>query len=1207
MKAVESHSPAATAKKSNRPFFNKGSDNDFFGGSPFIQTKLSVGAPDSKFEKEADSMADKVVQQKPIFESNAEPPDEEGSIRRKSDFSGAKVSPAVENGISSSKGSGNKLPPDVNRSMSNSFGSDFSGVNIHNDSSSAGMNTALRSQAFTHGNDIYFNSGKYDPQSTSGKRLLAHELTHTLQQGGGTNRNGGIQKKEDLIQRYPQAGEVLPSTKKQERFYKYRNEVVDLSGTGTFQPGTGLGNYIVSMSENGQDTPVNVKFGSHASGYIYVRYKSTHEDDCITVPTFNMIVPFVTICKVVTPDPAFYYAASQVIPFDHPGLKNTSKGSTVLQVGVTNGFIYGKLGWIEGKIPDEVEPVMDAAAALTNEEVFLPFIYGTEYDGSNYASLHFNNDIIGGDLAFTSVGTLQLANQQRLGGIFGLDSSGYTWLGELSAKPMGLEAYKIPVDRTPDAKLSGSSVSLQLDGKWVGGDKESEHGIFVVTGQLIATYANGSFEVFGKATYSSSRINGEVNIAITQLKKAQAIFAEHAPGKKTKAAEGPLPTDTNEEGAEDPLALTAWGNLHFKLIKAKKAQAQAAGAPQKKSILDDLEGEGAFVVSPEGYIILSGKLKFPTKWELTKRLDYNSESAEDPEKHLFAHKVVDTRAPVYFGTVGAEIGITIDAYAHLSPLELYEIEVSGVYSNHPDYRSEVDITPRFYISGFAGAKLKATLELAYKLGGIFTLGKFGGSLTGTAEVAAFVDAAPTVRKIWEGGEEPAKYALEGIIHTGGTLTFTLTGEMSIEAFTVEIFKSKEYHIGTWELGSFGAQLKMNEYILGSGETPVIDYSKMGLTGNQRRKLASAITYEREKKKEAEDKRTGGFTQEEDGKQVEKGKFSQKEIERPKHDDDPVGSDQEEEFLMMDELHELILTITGTRKAPKALLEMSSGKKKPLKKKIAEERKTIADQKAVADPDTATLLNIQESDLSGIEKEAASVEKNAEGAAQNTAQEEEPVVAGFTQIDDSISSYGKKFNKTDLGDPAAPSPTPPAPQTICQPRIPGADSESERLLFEGRVDAGYASFDDFRGTNIAVFRYVILPEGVDRADPPHAKGPFYESSVNRRRGHSEELIAGKLDKMVKTKKFNKKFGYGSRVVVTLVVSERSPCSNCRNFLIDNPSSRVRTNNNNTVFLVHYSGGWIERNRALMLKYCLKPPSLEELRRTQAGSGRDPDPH
>src|SRR5690606_10069691 len=56
-------------------------------------------------------------------------------------------------------------------------------VNIHTDSQAVEMNKSLGAQAFTYGNDIYFNQGKYNPDSASGKHLLAHELTHTIQQG----------------------------------------------------------------------------------------------------------------------------------------------------------------------------------------------------------------------------------------------------------------------------------------------------------------------------------------------------------------------------------------------------------------------------------------------------------------------------------------------------------------------------------------------------------------------------------------------------------------------------------------------------------------------------------------------------------------------------------------------------------------------------------------------------------------------------------------------------------------------------------------------------------------------------------------------------------------------------------------------------------------------------------------------------------------
>ncbi|GAB5419083.1 MAG: hypothetical protein Crog4KO_05910 [Crocinitomicaceae bacterium] len=89
----------------------------------------------------------------------------------------------VASNLKSSKGGGSKMDSDTQAQMESGFGTDLSGVNIHTDSKSVEMNQDLGSKAFTNGADIYFNEGQYDPGSKEGQTLLAHELTHTLQQG----------------------------------------------------------------------------------------------------------------------------------------------------------------------------------------------------------------------------------------------------------------------------------------------------------------------------------------------------------------------------------------------------------------------------------------------------------------------------------------------------------------------------------------------------------------------------------------------------------------------------------------------------------------------------------------------------------------------------------------------------------------------------------------------------------------------------------------------------------------------------------------------------------------------------------------------------------------------------------------------------------------------------------------------------------------
>ncbi len=89
--------------------------------------------------------------------------------------------------IKSKKGKGQTIQNQTKSEMENSFGVDFSNVNIHTDNEAVQMNKELGAQAFTHGRDVYFNKGKYRPETSDGKRLLAHELTHVVQQNTKSN------------------------------------------------------------------------------------------------------------------------------------------------------------------------------------------------------------------------------------------------------------------------------------------------------------------------------------------------------------------------------------------------------------------------------------------------------------------------------------------------------------------------------------------------------------------------------------------------------------------------------------------------------------------------------------------------------------------------------------------------------------------------------------------------------------------------------------------------------------------------------------------------------------------------------------------------------------------------------------------------------------------------------------------------------------
>ncbi len=257
------HNKEETEKK-EAPFFSKEGKAPFFNnvkGAP-VQAKLTVGQPGDKYEKEADSMADavvnktatpeiqqkeissiqreslstpiedeklgtaeqrmekdKLIQEKPELQKmegeeeesmvqrmegeeeegmiNKMEEEEEEAVQTKSNGKSSAASSGLTHQIKSKSGKGRSLSKNTQAEMESSFKTDFSEVNIHTDQEAIKMNKELGAQAFTHGKDVYFNSGKYNPETTEGKRLLAHELTHVVQQNktDKLNKFSSIQRK----------------------------------------------------------------------------------------------------------------------------------------------------------------------------------------------------------------------------------------------------------------------------------------------------------------------------------------------------------------------------------------------------------------------------------------------------------------------------------------------------------------------------------------------------------------------------------------------------------------------------------------------------------------------------------------------------------------------------------------------------------------------------------------------------------------------------------------------------------------------------------------------------------------------------------------------------------------------------------------------------------------------------------------------------
>ena len=154
-----------------------------------LQPELEMTQPGDAYEQEADKMADRILDH--AFAAASPTPYASRPVisRAPSGYASVSVPPSVEAAISSSRGSGFPMPSALKARMESGFGADFSQVRFHTDSSAAQMSSSIRANAFTSGSDVYFASGKYDPSSRSGQHLIAHELTHTLQQSGKVARD----------------------------------------------------------------------------------------------------------------------------------------------------------------------------------------------------------------------------------------------------------------------------------------------------------------------------------------------------------------------------------------------------------------------------------------------------------------------------------------------------------------------------------------------------------------------------------------------------------------------------------------------------------------------------------------------------------------------------------------------------------------------------------------------------------------------------------------------------------------------------------------------------------------------------------------------------------------------------------------------------------------------------------------------------------
>jgi len=166
--------------------------------SPRIQRKPVISSPGGPDEREADDLADAVLAMpdhtaigsaRPTVQRKCTGCEEEEPIKTKHAPSASKSSaPDAGPAVSAAGRGGIPLPPEARSYFEPRFGRDFTAVRVHTGADAAAGARAVQARAYTIGTDITFGAGEFVLATSEGKRLLAHELAHTIQQAGTAGR-----------------------------------------------------------------------------------------------------------------------------------------------------------------------------------------------------------------------------------------------------------------------------------------------------------------------------------------------------------------------------------------------------------------------------------------------------------------------------------------------------------------------------------------------------------------------------------------------------------------------------------------------------------------------------------------------------------------------------------------------------------------------------------------------------------------------------------------------------------------------------------------------------------------------------------------------------------------------------------------------------------------------------------------------------------
>lgn len=691
---------------------------------------------------------------------------------------------------------GRPLDAATRRRMEQATGADLGAVRVHTDAQADRAAREINAHAFVHGQDVFFRGGRYEPHSKAGRELLAHELTHTVQQKATppaapppsefriSQPGDAVEREADAVARGVARGQAAPPAVGPDgaaapvlarapanapppatpappggpKPAAGGGRPIELLGAPAFVPPAEAEERLATAGGAGARVPVRV--GGLAAGELHVRKAG---DKYSTV------------------------GGGQGIGLSHPALAGRQFAglSPVLVVKVEDDVVtgYASVGTVGRQAPKGglAEAIQKAPEVLGWAGMHIPTLPVA------------TNQLEGGTFRFELKSfPFDIGNVLHGTATFGLTDETATFNATATVRVPRLDPVAVEIRRDDAGNLKADvAAGVQLP---------------KFSGAVKVHYEGGAVTGEGTVGYQDEKFGGEVTLLVTDADRARDIAREKLPPENIKKAAAPAAP--KEAGRPGPRGVCGFGTLNF-------------------SFTEWLTGRADVVVDGAGHVTVVGEIKPQAQVELLPQKDYIKDII-----------TIEVRAPYGVPLVGnvflfANVGLK--AAAKLGPAVLKDVVVKGTYSTDANVKKDFSIQGTLNFSAYAGLILRAEGGAGLEILGHDI--KAGVGVQGLAGIRGYAEATPTLGYRETGGPK-GEFFLKGHLEVAAQPFVSLSGDLFVKLvspwWSPAPSKTWTWPIGSLEYplpGQFGIGADV-DYVIGSGKLPEIQFGSVDFNADR---------------------------------------------------------------------------------------------------------------------------------------------------------------------------------------------------------------------------------------------------------------------------------------------------------------------------------------------------------------------------------------